>query len=309
MRKFVTTSALVLLMGAIPAFAQTAPSEEKRAPQSQQNPTQQNPTQQNPQQNPSTQATPADQRSKSQDNQSKTEKAPNNATTQSQEPTRKDNTQTQRPTDKNTPSGAKSNNEQAGDNKNNKNKSDMNADEQKTKASVNLSDQQRTQISAAISSQRVQPLTNVNFSISVGTTIPRSVRLHTLPSNIVAIVPQYRGYSYIVVREEIIIVEPRTYRIVAVLPYRGGQAATTTNRSVKFTSEQRHRIRTAAQRRQVVRSQFRVGQIVPTSVELHEFPDTLYTEIPDAREYRYVTGSRGIVVIEPQGRRVIDVIE
>lgn len=66
-----------------------------------------------------------------------------------------------------------------------------------------------------------------------------------MPSTIIAIVPEYRGYSYIVVRDEIVIVEPRTYRIVAVLPYSGSRASTN-DRSVKFTSEQRERIRATA---------------------------------------------------------------
>ncbi len=32
------------------------------------------------------------------------------------------------------------------------------------------------------------------------------------------IVPQYRGYDYIIVGDEIVIIEPRTMRIVAIIP-------------------------------------------------------------------------------------------
>jgi hypothetical protein len=38
-----------------------------------------------------------------------------------------------------------------------------------------------------------------------------------LPVEIVTIVPAYRGYKYILVEEEIVIIDPRTLRIVAVI--------------------------------------------------------------------------------------------
>ncbi|WP_371814024.1 DUF1236 domain-containing protein [Bradyrhizobium sp. CCBAU 21365] len=60
----------------------------------------------------------------------------------------------------------------------------------------------------------------------MGTTVPRDIRLQTLPSDVVEVVPQYRGYSFFVVRDEIVIVEPSTFRIVTVLPRSGGSTAT-----------------------------------------------------------------------------------
>jgi hypothetical protein len=39
-----------------------------------------------------------------------------------------------------------------------------------------------------------------------------------LPEEIVTIVPQYRGVYDVVVRNEILIIDPDTYEIVAVLP-------------------------------------------------------------------------------------------
>jgi hypothetical protein len=58
---------------------------------------------------------------------------------------------------------------------------------------------------------------NVNFTISVGTVVPRSVRLVSVPGPIVEIVPAWRGYLYFMVGDEIIIVEPRSMKIVAVI--------------------------------------------------------------------------------------------
>ncbi|MEH2543241.1 MULTISPECIES: DUF1236 domain-containing protein [unclassified Bradyrhizobium] len=84
-------------------------------------------------------------------------------------------------------------------------------------AAAKLSTEQRTQITSAIKETRVQPVTNVNFSISVGTKVPRDVTFHTLPERVVTIYPEWRRYKYILVKEQIVIVDPNTYEIVAVL--------------------------------------------------------------------------------------------
>jgi len=84
-------------------------------------------------------------------------------------------------------------------------------------AGAKLSTEQRTQITSVIKEQRVSPVTNVNFSISVGTRVPRDVTFHALPSRVATIYPEWRSYKYILVNEQIVIVDPNTYEIVAVL--------------------------------------------------------------------------------------------
>ncbi|MBR0813125.1 MULTISPECIES: DUF1236 domain-containing protein [Bradyrhizobium] len=85
-------------------------------------------------------------------------------------------------------------------------------------AGAKLSTEQRTQITSVIREQRVAPVTNVNFSVSIGTRVPREgISLHALPSRVVTIYPEWRAYKYIMVREQIVIIDPDTYEIVAVL--------------------------------------------------------------------------------------------
>lgn len=85
-------------------------------------------------------------------------------------------------------------------------------------AGAKLSTEQRTQITSAIHEEHVRPVTNVNFSISVGTRIPREgIELHTLPSRVVTIYPEWRTYKYVLIKDEIVIINPDTYEIVAVL--------------------------------------------------------------------------------------------
>ena len=77
-------------------------------------------------------------------------------------------------------------------------------------SNANVTGEQRTQIKEKLGSNRQARVTNVNFNVSVGVRVPRSVRLYTLPAPIVEIVPAYRGYKYVIVEDEIIIIHPRT---------------------------------------------------------------------------------------------------
>lgn len=82
---------------------------------------------------------------------------------------------------------------------------------------ANLTAEQRTRIGSSIRQTNVRPAANVNFNISVGTVVPRSVELHPLPPAIIEVHPAWRGYRFILVEDEIIIIEPGSYRIVAVI--------------------------------------------------------------------------------------------
>lgn len=77
--------------------------------------------------------------------------------------------------------------------------------------------EKRTQIVSAIKQEKVEEVTNVNFNISIGTTVPSSVRYHPLPPRIVEIYPEWRGYDFIVVRGKYIILRPQTHEIVYII--------------------------------------------------------------------------------------------
>ena len=85
-------------------------------------------------------------------------------------------------------------------------------------AGAKLSTEQRTQITSVIREEHVAPVNNASFSVSVGTRIPRAgIELHALPSRVVTIYPEWRSYRYVLVRDEIVIIDPNTYEIIAVL--------------------------------------------------------------------------------------------
>jgi hypothetical protein len=84
-------------------------------------------------------------------------------------------------------------------------------------AGAKLSTEQRTRITTVIRDQHVAPVNNVNFSIAVGTRVPRDVSFHPLPVEVVTVYPEWRGYEFFLVRDQIIVVDPRTLEIAAVL--------------------------------------------------------------------------------------------
>jgi hypothetical protein len=59
---------------------------------------------------------------------------------------------------------------------------------------------------------------NLNFTISVGQPVPRRVRTYPVPRELWTIYPSYRRYVYIWIGDEILVINPRTNRIVAILP-------------------------------------------------------------------------------------------
>lgn len=90
-------------------------------------------------------------------------------------------------------------------------------------AAVALSSEQRSRIREVILRQSNRPRTaRANFDIRVGERIPRDrlrfVDLEPLPQTIVEVEPAWQGYLYFLIGDEIVIVDPDSLEIVAILP-------------------------------------------------------------------------------------------
>ncbi|MDE5447161.1 DUF1236 domain-containing protein [Bradyrhizobium sp. CSA207] len=82
-----------------------------------------------------------------------------------------------------------------------------------------VTSERQVRISETLSRERLaQPERNLNISIRAGETIPPRVRLYRLPPEIVSIEPEYRDYEYFATDDDVVIVEPRTHRIVSQVP-------------------------------------------------------------------------------------------
>ncbi len=189
--------------------------------------------------------------------------------------------------------------------------------------SASLNETQRTRVTESITRLNVAPLNNVNFSLSVGTVVPRDVRFQPLPADVVEFLPQYRGYNFFVVHDDIVIVESSTYKIVDVLPRTGRSTAAApapapSSHKMTFSDKDREIIRKHARSSRVEQpttgsstttTRVRVGERLPESVEIRSFPETVYRESPSLRDYRYIERDNRTYVIEPRERTIIEEID
>jgi len=86
---------------------------------------------------------------------------------------------------------------------------------------VSLTSQQRTRIQKVVLQRGLTSrfrVTNVNFAIRVGVFVPRSFHLFIIPEDIVFIVPQFRHFRFFIFEDELVIVDPFTFEIVAIIP-------------------------------------------------------------------------------------------
>ncbi len=173
---------------------------------------------------------------------------------------------------------------------------------------LKVTEQQRTTVRDRIRQTRVEK-TRINVNISVGTHIPRSVRLHVLPVTIVEYAPEYRGYSYIVLEDEtIVIVHPTTYVIVDYIPVSSQRAGT---QHLVLSSDQMRFVYRSLSRepRAEIRARLALGAEVPRSVQLVVFPGDVVQRVPELDRYRYVVSDDGVLIVDPRSHEVVLVVD
>jgi hypothetical protein len=177
---------------------------------------------------------------------------------------------------------------------------------------VQISQQQQTTVRQRLSKHaKSHRADNVKFDVRVGVNVPRNVTLYALPPEVVEIVPEYRSYRYVYVGEQILIIDPDDYVVVAVL---GADGRTAGRRGGSFTlaADDRVYFRRHVERGPSIRlglGGISIGMSLPDSVELRPVPSTVVERIPDLRGHRYFFYEDEIVVVDPDSRQVVYVIE
>src|ERR1700687_5423194 len=101
--------------------------------------------------------------------------------------------------------------------------------------------------------------------------------------------PQYRGYNFFVVRDDIVIVDPSTYKIVDVLPRTGrSTAAAPASHKTTFSDRDREVIRKHARSSRIEQrttgnaasTRVRVGERLPDSRGTGSFPMWAFGNFP-----------------------------
>jgi hypothetical protein len=181
---------------------------------------------------------------------------------------------------------------------------------------VRLSEQQRTNVhSTILKESNVNRASNVNFSLNVGTRVPRSVHLAALPAAVLSMVPQYRSYQYFVANDQICIVDPSTYEIVEVIAATE-RTAGTDNRGAAarlvLTEEEKDIILREVEMdggSTMGLGAVREGAQVPRDVKVRAFPDTVVQQVPKVQDYKYFSAENRVAVVDRQGSNVELVIE
>jgi hypothetical protein len=86
-----------------------------------------------------------------------------------------------------------------------------------TRGAVNLTPEQRTRLHGIFADAHGPRLGSVDFALAVGRRVPRSVRFVPVPDAVYEIEPAWRGYDYFEVADQIVIIDPATMEIIAVI--------------------------------------------------------------------------------------------
>jgi hypothetical protein len=177
---------------------------------------------------------------------------------------------------------------------------------------VNISQQQRTTVRERMSKQAQRNhVDRVNFDVRVGVNVPRNVTLHVLPPDVVEIAPEYRGYRYVYVGDQIVIIDPSDYMVVAVLGGGGSTAARRGGSSFTLAADDRVFVRRHVDRGPTIRlgiGDISVGMSLPGNVELRPVPNVVVDRIPNLEGHQYFYYENEVVIVDPDTRQVVYVI-
>lgn len=150
--------------------------------------------------------------------------------------------------------------------------------------------------------QEIKPVSDLGVSVQVGAELPSRVQLQAVPREIAAIRPQYRDFRFTVSEREIVIVDPRSRRVVEVIARDGGRS-----HDVYAVFEQRRDVRRWSRPAGIV---FERGTVLPASAPYYDLPTELIERHPDWRGHRYVmTESEEVAIVEPRSHRIVAVVD
>ena len=164
----------------------------------------------------------------------------------------------------------------------------------------------------------VRRATNVDVRVDIGVRLPRRVDVYDLPSDIIEIVPAYRGYRYVVIDDDYCIVDPETYVIVDVIHRGGGDRGQYAYRTgggssrLDLTNDQIEIIRREIRdrgRKFDYDGDLEVGIKLPGDFAFEPFPEPVVREVPVVSDYRFVHVEDEIAIVAKDQPEVVYVIE
>ncbi|WP_248308792.1 DUF1236 domain-containing protein [Bosea thiooxidans] len=168
--------------------------------------------------------------------------------------------------------------------------------------------------------QRWNRPTTVAFQ--VGVVLPANAPYFDLPIEVVERNPQWRGYQYVMTEsEEVAIVEPRSHRIVNVVDKDASRTASAApapagaalSQPQQAASDDRHElarmILTRAKPGEIQGADGLRGAVLSSETRLQPLPAEVEERDQQLRGYHYTLIGDDVLIVDPQSRRVVDVIE
>jgi hypothetical protein len=86
------------------------------------------------------------------------------------------------------------------------------------KPAPQLTEDKKEKLRELIKKANVDHAARMEFEVKLGAEVPRNLHFYPLPKEIAESVPEYSDFFYVVAREQIVVIDPVNYRIVALLP-------------------------------------------------------------------------------------------
>ena len=172
------------------------------------------------------------------------------------------------------------------------------------------SDQQRREVRQRLfGNPGVQRISRsqLNVALAMGSRIPRRHRLYRFAPALLAIIPAYAAYQYLIVDDTICVVDPDSYAIVDVIP-----SSIEQDRPALALSTDQMRCVYAATPKDQARSNRRVrlalGAEIPRNVQLFAFPEEGLACAPELAGYRYIVVEDDVGIVDPVDYAISGVI-
>lgn len=81
-----------------------------------------------------------------------------------------------------------------------------------------ISTEQENKIRDSVKNAKVDHVAKLPIPLTVGAEVPRNLHFYPFPKEVAEIAPEYGSYFYVVAAEKIVVIDPLSYRIVAILP-------------------------------------------------------------------------------------------
>lgn len=193
------------------------------------------------------------------------------------------------------------------------------ADKAKT---ADLSGDKKDRVKTSFKSENVKKITNVNIEISVGRRLPRDWEYNSVPTAVIEIVPEYRGYRYAYIEDRYVIVDPNTYEVVYVIEDSGSGSASvgrSTGESgsarcsteLTFSREDRTFIfeKVRSHSASIKIGNLEIGTTLPQDSRVEVFPSEVTTRVTKLDSCRYVVIDDKVAVVDPNDDRIVAIIE